>query len=180
MSQADYVILSDLNLPENQSELLAFSLKVWHLVEKDTKISLFPKCQKDFISLFLRKEIYCTLLMWAVMEALGQKPNSNNVSLAVRECMWFMHDCAPAYFSHVLDVLSSTYHNRWIGRERPTLWPSCSPDLNHLDIYLWGHFKALVYSPLVHNVETLHQHIVNTCQVIWNCPGSLSGFESPW
>jgi hypothetical protein len=59
------------------------------------------------------------------------------VPLAVRARMWYMHDGAPAHFSRaVRDVLSNTYHDRWIGRGGPTAWPPPSPDLNPLDFYL--------------------------------------------
>jgi hypothetical protein len=60
--------------------------------------------------------------------------------------MWYIHDGAPEHFSHaVWDVLSNTYHDRWIGRGGHTAWPPCfMPDLNPSDFYLWGHLKALV------------------------------------
>jgi hypothetical protein len=45
-----------------------------------------------------------------------------------------------------------------------------SPDLTHLDFYLWGHLKTLVYSGPIENEETLHQHIFYDCQTICNCP----------
>jgi hypothetical protein len=68
-----------------------------------------------------------------------------DVPLAVRARMWHMHDGAPAHFScAVRDVINNTHHDRWIGRGGPTAWPPCSPDLNHLDFYLWGHQKSLV------------------------------------
>jgi hypothetical protein len=40
-----------------------------------------------------------------------------DVPLAVRAPMWYMHDGALAHFScAVRDVLNNTYHGRWIGR----------------------------------------------------------------
>jgi hypothetical protein len=94
-----------------------------------------------------------------------------DVPLVVRECVQFMHDGAPAHFSRVVrDVLNSTYHNRRIGREGPTAWTPSSSDLHPLDFCLWGHLKALVYAAPVHNVETLHQRVVNACQAIRNYP----------
>jgi hypothetical protein len=66
--------------------------------------------------------------------------------LAVRVRMWYLHYGAPEHFScAVRDVLIHTYHDRWIGRGRPTAWTPCSPDLNPLDFYLWGHLKPHVY-----------------------------------
>jgi hypothetical protein len=44
-----------------------------------------------------------------------------------------MHDGAQAHVSRaVRDVLSNTYHDRWINRGGPTAWPPRSPDLNPL------------------------------------------------
>jgi hypothetical protein len=41
-----------------------------------------------------------------------------DVPLAVRARMWYMHDGAPAHFSRaVRDVLNNNYHGRWIVRE---------------------------------------------------------------
>jgi hypothetical protein len=61
--------------------------------------------------------------------------------------MWYIHVGAPAHFSRaVRDVLSNTYHDRWIGRGGPTAWPPRSPDLNPLDFYRWGHLKPLLYA----------------------------------
>jgi hypothetical protein len=40
-----------------------------------------------------------------------------DVPLAVAARMWYMHDSAAAYFSRVVrNVLSNTYHERWIGK----------------------------------------------------------------
>jgi hypothetical protein len=59
------------------------------------------------------------------------------VPLAGRAQMWYMHDGAPAHFSRPRrDVLSNTYHDRWIGRGGPTAWLTRLPDLNPLDFYL--------------------------------------------
>ena len=56
--------------------------------------------------------------------------------------MWFMHDGALAHFSRIArEFLNNNYTNRWIGRRGPIAWPACSPDLNPLDFYLWGHLK---------------------------------------
>jgi hypothetical protein len=61
-----------------------------------------------------------------------------DVPLAVRTPLWYMDGGAPAHFSRaVRDVLNNTYHDRWIGRGGPTAWPTRSPDLNHLNFYLW-------------------------------------------
>jgi hypothetical protein len=36
----------------------------------------------------------------------------------------------------VRDVLSNTYHDRWIRGGGSIAWPPLSPDLNPLDVYL--------------------------------------------
>jgi hypothetical protein len=60
-----------------------------------------------------------------------------DVSLAVRARMWYMHDGVPAYVSRaVRNVLSITYRDHWIGRGEPTAWPPRSSDLNPLDFCL--------------------------------------------
>jgi hypothetical protein len=85
-----------------------------------------------------------------------------------------MHGGALAHFSRALrDVLNNTYHDRWIGRGVPTAWPPRSPDLNHLEIYLWGHLKTLVYAAPVDNEEGPHHRIVDACQIIRNYPGTF-------
>jgi hypothetical protein len=87
-----------------------------------------------------------------------------DVPLAVRARMWYMHDGAPAHFSRaVRDVLNNTYHDRWIGRGRPTTWPPSSPELNLLDSYLWGHLKTLVHAAPTDNEEAHHHRIVDAC-----------------
>jgi hypothetical protein len=86
--------------------------------------------------------------------------------------MWYMHDGALAYFSHaVQDVFNNTCHDQWIGRGGPTAWPPCSPDLNPLDFYPWGHLRAFVYTAPVDNKEALHHHLVDACQTVCNYPG---------
>jgi hypothetical protein len=67
-----------------------------------------------------------------------------DVILAVRTRMWYMHDGAPAHFSLVVwDVPSNTYHDRCVVEEGPTSWHSRSPDANPPDIYPWAHLKLL-------------------------------------
>ena len=58
------------------------------------------------------------------------------------------------------------FPNKWIGRQGPTQWPARAPDLNPLDLYLWGHLKAIVYSTPSPNVEILRQRIDQGCQQI--------------
>jgi hypothetical protein len=91
-----------------------------------------------------------------------------------------MHDVAPAHFSRaVRDGLNNTCHDRWIGREGPTAWPPSSPDLNHLDFYLWGHLKTLVYAAPVDKKETLHRRVWTPVRLSVTAPASLNGCVGP-
>jgi hypothetical protein len=81
--------------------------------------------------------------------------------------MWYMYDCAPAYFScAVRDILKNIHHDRWIGKGGHTAWPPRSPALKPLDFYLWGHLKTLVCAVSVVNEEALHHRIVDASQTI--------------
>jgi hypothetical protein len=81
-----------------------------------------------------------------------------------------MSDGAPVHFSRaVRDVLNNTYHDGWIDRGGPTAWPPRSPELNHLDFYVWIQLKPFTYAAPVANKETLRT--VDACQTIRNYPG---------
>jgi hypothetical protein len=95
-----------------------------------------------------------------------------DVPLAVRARMWYMHDGVPAHFCRcVRDVVKNTCHGRSTRRGGPTAWPPRSPDLNPLDFYPWGPLKTLVYEALVDTEEALHYRIVDASQTIRNYPG---------
>jgi hypothetical protein len=86
--------------------------------------------------------------------------------------MWYMHDGAPAYFSPAVRyVLNNTYYYQFIAGGRTTAWPPNFPNLNPLDIYLWGHLKTLVYAAPVDSEESFHHGIVDACHTICNYPG---------
>jgi hypothetical protein len=38
---------------------------------------------------------------------------------------------------------------RQIGRSGLILWPTCRPDLNPLDFFMWGHVKSIVYAEII-------------------------------
>jgi hypothetical protein len=50
---------------------------------------------------------------------------------------------------HVREYLNKSFPNRWLNRGGPVAWPPRSPDLTHLNYYLWGHMKTLVYETKV-------------------------------
>lgn len=95
-----------------------------------------------------------------------------DVPIAIRNQMWYMHDGAPAHFSAIVrNYLQIVYPNRWIGRGGPQEWPPRSPDLNSLDFFLWGHLKSLVYTSPINTVEDLRGRIVAACNRIKHTPG---------
>ena len=62
-----------------------------------------------------------------------------DVPLATRIAMYFQHDGTPSHYTrHVIQHLSDTFPNRWIGRGSTFNWPPRSPDLTPLDFCLWG------------------------------------------
>jgi hypothetical protein len=101
-----------------------------------------------------------------------------DVPLAVRARIWNMHDGAPARFSRaVRDVLTNSYHDRWIVGGGPTAWPPRSPDLNHTNFNLWGHLNSLVYASPLDNEEAFDRRIAYACQTILSWPSICERME---
>lgn len=97
----------------------------------------------------------------------------DDVPVATRQRMWFMHDGAPAHFSLLArNWLNQPNHygNRWIGRAGPATWPPRSPDMNPCDFFLWGFCNHLVYTRPVNDVEDLRQRIIDAFQTIRDRP----------
>lgn len=102
-----------------------------------------------------------------------------DVSLLLRNQMWFMHDGAPAHFSVLArEYLNQVYPNKWIGRGGPQPWPPRSPDLNSLDFFLWGHIKSLVYTTPIENEDDLINRIIAACNTVRNTPGIFERVRS--
>jgi hypothetical protein len=78
---------------------------------------------------------------------------------------------------HILAVLCEMFSITPIVTEGGSiLWPPrFSPHSNHLDFYLLGHHKTLVYAAPVDNEEA--HGIVDACQTILNYAGI---FERMW
>lgn len=90
-----------------------------------------------------------------------------DVPLATRINMWYLHDGAPAhYINEVREWLNQHFPRKWIGRNGPVLWPPRSPDLNSCDFFLWGHMKQLVYATPVNSVEELTNRIHDVAAAI--------------
>jgi hypothetical protein len=101
-----------------------------------------------------------------------------DVPLAVRARMWYMHDGALAHFSRsVRDVLSNTRHDRWTEREESTVWSLCSPDLNPLDFYLWEH---LVICSFCWQRRHFTIAIWLPVRLSATTPASFNGWGRPW
>lgn len=99
-----------------------------------------------------------------------------DVSLDLRQNMWFMHDGAPAHFAIIVRNLldrPNYFHNRWIGRGGPIEWPPRSPDMNPLDFFFWGYCKSLVYARPVDTVEELRERIEAAFETIANADRML-------
>lgn len=108
-------------------------------------------------------------------------PLLEEIPIAMRQRMWYMHDGAPAHFSLIArNWLNRPNHyaNRWIGRGGPINWPARSPDLNPCDFYLWGHCNALVYTTPIQDVADLRQRIINAFQTIRNTAGIFANINS--
>jgi len=87
-----------------------------------------------------------------------------NVPLATLFAMYFQHDAAPSHCTrHVLQHLSDTFPNRWIGRGSTINWPPRSPDLTPLDFCLWGLMKSEVCRK---KVDTRDELLANILDVI--------------
>lgn len=94
-----------------------------------------------------------------------------DVPVSIRRRIWFMHDGAPAHFSHLArNWLSNpnNYGNNWIGRGGPIAWPPRSPDLNPCDFFLWGYCKSLVYAEPINTIEELRERITDAFETIRN------------
>jgi hypothetical protein len=99
-----------------------------------------------------------------------------DVPLAVKKRMWFIHDGLPAPSNRVVpDVL-----NRRTGTEATTARPSHSLHLSPMDFYLCGHFKALLYSALLierrHFTGALWKSVTLSPIIV----RYLNWFDSPW
>lgn len=109
--------------------------------------------------------LYCEFLEQHMPTLLEEVP------LAQRRRMWFMHDGAPAHGSIVVrEHLNAWFPNRWIGQGGPIAWPPRSPDLNPIDFYLWGHVKSIVYETPVATEDELLGRIQAACQQVRDTP----------
>ncbi|XP_026828181.1 uncharacterized protein LOC113562592 [Ooceraea biroi] len=91
----------------------------------------------------------------------------DDMPLAERLSMWYMHDGAPPHFvRNVREHLNTVFGQRWIGCGGPVAWSPRSPDFNPLDFFLWGYLKTKVYSSPINDLEELRNRIHNACEII--------------
>ena len=130
-----------------------FSINVWSGIVGDCFIGPFRLPHR------LNGESYLNFLQNNLKELLEDVP------LHVIRNMYFMHDGAPAHFSHIVrNYLTGWFGNRWIGRGGPVTWPPRSPDLTPLDFYVWGFVKDIVYATEVNTEDELWKRIVDACE----------------
>jgi hypothetical protein len=65
----------------------------------------------------------------------------------------------PQWSSRVREILTRTFSDRWIGRDRPISWPPRSPDITPLGFFFWGYVKDGVYSTRVPDLPTVRDRI---------------------
>ncbi|KAJ4428626.1 hypothetical protein ANN_24671 [Periplaneta americana] len=137
-----------------------FSLNMWAGIIGDLLVGPHVLVNR------LTGQAYTNFLENTIPRVLEDTPLIN------RQHIHFLHDGAPAHFSRMARrYLDRRFPDRWIGRGGPIAWPPCSPDLNPLDFYLWGHLKSLVYSSPVPDLESLRNRIVACSEDIRNTPG---------
>ncbi|CAH2090775.1 unnamed protein product [Euphydryas editha] len=89
-----------------------------------------------------------------------------NVPLDVRREMIFQNDGCPAHYRRTVREHLSPFHNRWIGRNGPILWPARSPDLTPIDFYVWGRMKEIIYEVEIVDLEHLTARINQAAEVL--------------
>jgi hypothetical protein len=51
---------------------------------------------------------------------------------------------SPAHFNYAArNYIETAYTGRWIGKNGPISWPSRSPNLDPLDLFLRGHLEIV-------------------------------------
>jgi hypothetical protein len=79
----------------------------------------------------------------------------------------FQQDGALAHYSIcVREWLHRQFPGHWIGRRGPVEWLPRRLDLTPLDLYLWGHWKELVYAEKILWFAHLWERIMDSCNTI--------------
>ncbi|KYN14904.1 hypothetical protein ALC57_12879 [Trachymyrmex cornetzi] len=81
--------------------------------------------------------------------------------------MWFQQDGTPSHYARSSrNALNILYPNKWIGRGSLTPWPPRSPDINHLDFFLWGFIKEKVFSTKPTTRDNMKEIIRQACAAV--------------
>lgn len=132
-----------------------WSLNVWAGIMGTHIIGPF------FFDQHLTSQIYLDFLQNHFNDLLDDVP------LATRRCMWFLHDGAPPHYAaQVRQFLDVVYQHKWIGRGGPIIWPPRSPDLTSCDFFLWGFIKSKVYRTTPTTVEDMRHRIMTAFREI--------------
>ncbi|KAJ4435041.1 hypothetical protein ANN_23614 [Periplaneta americana] len=90
--------------------------------------------------------------------------NANRYSTVVDSPSSPLHDGVPPHFLRL--YITQKFNGRWIGRRVPVAWPPQSPDLNSLDLWLWGKLNTFVYATVIDNEQTLQERVSNACEQV--------------
>ncbi|EZA51365.1 hypothetical protein X777_09997 [Ooceraea biroi] len=90
-----------------------------------------------------------------------------NVDLHTKQHLWFQQDGTPAHSARaVRRTLNNVFRNGWLGIGGTVEFPSRSPDLTALDLFLWGYLKNIIYQVESTTAEDMKRRIVETCRNI--------------
>lgn len=134
-----------------------FKINIWCGIICDYLIGPFE------LTTNLNGPLYLDFLQEHLHEVLEDIP------LALRQNMWFLHDGAPPHNSvQVRQYLNEQFPHQWIGRGSEFAWPPRSPDFNPLDFSIWSQMKALVYKENINSRPELRRKIEEAANVIKN------------
>ena len=75
--------------------------------------------------------------------------------------LWWFHDGAPAHrVFRVSQLLHMLFGNNVVALNEEREWPSRSPDLTPLDVFLWGYVKSKVYRVPPPDIASLQRRII--------------------
>ena len=85
--------------------------------------------------------------------------------------LWWVQDWAPAHRLRAVTArLRELFGNRVIALHHAVEWPPRSPDLTPCDFFLWGYFKAKVYTGPPIDLNDLQARIRQEVALLANDP----------
>ncbi|GBM81034.1 hypothetical protein AVEN_56743-1 [Araneus ventricosus] len=98
----------------------------------------------------------------AVMDTMCIKHLLKGLPLSNLRNVWFQPDGVPPHkVSSVQQYIRDAFQQQVIGYGGCVVWPPGSPDLNSLDIFLWGCIKRRVYATPPQTLQELRNHITD-------------------